>query len=234
MAASFRIRSFLKRGLWVALLLLALLQCWFLGWILWWKWNPPQETRFMAIRLAELQEKNPKAQLNYQWVPYEQISSKLKRAVVASEDDKFMDHYGFDWDGIEYALTKNEKKGRLVAGGSTISQQLAKNLFLTPKRSYFRKIQEAVITVMLETFWTKHRILEVYLNVVEWGEGTFGAEAGARRHFGVPAKVLSESQAAQMAVLLPSPRRYEKRLPSKIAAHAESVRSRMRYSEIPR
>ena len=224
----------LKRGLWVAFLLLVLLQCWFFAWILWWKWNPPQETRFMSIRLAELQEKNPNAKLNYRWVSYDQISSKLKRAVVASEDDKFMDHYGFDWDGIEYALTKNEKKGRLVAGGSTITQQLAKNLFLTSKRSYLRKIQEAVITVMLETCWTKHRILEVYLNVVEWGEGTFGAEAGARRHFGISAGALTESQAAQMAVLLPSPRRYEKRLPPKIAAHAESVRARMRYSEIPR
>lgn len=223
-----------KRLLLIAILIFVGLQCWFFGWVLWWKYNPPQRTSFMSIRLDELREKNPQAKLQYQWVPYERISNHLKRAVIASEDDKFMDHNGFDWDGIEYALKKNQRKGRRVAGGSTISQQLAKNLFLSPSRSYLRKIQEAVITLMLEATWDKRRILEVYLNVVEWGNGVFGAEAGARRQFGISAASLGEYQAVRMAVMLPSPRRFEKALPPYAVEHAESVQERMRYSAIPR
>jgi len=221
----------------LVLLMLAVLlvyQFWVLGWVLWWKWNPVTETSFMEIRLDELQEKNPQAKLQYQWVSYEKISMNLKRAVVAAEDDKFMEHSGFDWAGIEYALKKNQRKGKKVAGGSTITQQLAKNLFLSPSRSYFRKIEEAVITVMIETLWDKRRILEVYLNVVEWGSGVFGAEAGARRHFGQSATYLSESQAARMAVMLPSPRRFEKRFPAYVTEHAQSVQQRMNYSSVPR
>ncbi|RYY02460.1 MAG: monofunctional biosynthetic peptidoglycan transglycosylase [Gammaproteobacteria bacterium] len=224
----------LKRLFIILFLLLVAYQLWIFAWVLWWKWNPPRETNFMEIRLAELRQKNPQAQLKYQWVPYEKISSNLKRAVVASEDDKFMEHSGFDWDGIEYALKKNQRKGKKVAGGSTITQQLAKNLFLSPSRSYVRKLEEAVITVMLETLWDKHRILEVYLNVVEWGSGVFGAEAGARKHYGQSAATLGEYQAARMAVLLPSPRRFEKSLPNYVVEHAESVQERMRYSAIPR
>lgn len=225
---------FLKRlFLLVAGLLLAY-QLWAMGWVLWWKWNPPTQTNFMEIRLDELRENNPQAKLQYQWVPYEKISINLKRAVVASEDDKFMDHSGFDWEGIEYALKKNKRKGKKVAGGSTISQQLAKNLFLSPSRSYVRKFEEALITLMIETLWDKRRILEVYLNVVEWGNGVFGAEAGARRHFGQSAAYLSEAQAAHMAVMLPSPRRFEKRFPAYVSEHAQSVQERMRYSSVPR
>ena len=114
-------------------------------------------------------------------MPYERISANLKRAMVAAEDAKFVDHEGFDWDGIQLALEKNQKKGRVVAGGSTITQQLAKNLFLSPSRSYLRKAEEAVITVMLEALLPKRRILEIYLNVIEWGSGVFGAEAAARQ-----------------------------------------------------
>jgi monofunctional biosynthetic peptidoglycan transglycosylase len=224
----------LKRIFIILFVLLLAYQLWILGWVLWWKKNPPTETSFMAIRLDELQQKNPQAKLKYQWVPYERISANLKRAVVASEDDKFMEHSGFDWDGIEYALKKNQRKGKRVAGGSTISQQLAKNLFLSPSRSYIRKVEEAVITLMIETLWDKRRILEVYLNVVEWGSGVFGAEAGARNQFGQSAANLSESQAAHMAVMLPSPRRFEKRFPAYVTEHAESVQERMRYSGVPR
>lgn len=223
-----------KRILVLVFALLFAYQLWLFGWILWWKWNPPSETSFMAIRLAELQQKNPQAQLKYQWVPYEKISVNLKRAVVASEDDKFMEHSGFDWDGIEYALKKNQRKGKRVAGGSTISQQLAKNLFLSPSRSYIRKVQEAVITLMIETLWDKRRILEVYLNVVEWGSGIFGAEAGARRQFNQSAASLGEYQAVRMAVMLPSPRRFERGLPNYVVEHAQSVQERMRYSSVPR
>jgi len=130
--------------------------------------------------------------------------------MVAAEDAKFVDHEGFDWDGIQLALEKNQKKGRVVAGGSTITQQLAKNLFLTPSRSYVRKAEEAVITVMLETFLPKRRILELYLNVIEWGNGVFGAEAAARRYFGVSAAALSPEQAARLAAMAPNPRFYER------------------------
>lgn len=224
----------LKRLVILVLLLLITYQLWLLGWVLWWKQHPPTQTSFMELRLDELQQKNPQAKLQYQWVPYEKISANLKRAVVAAEDDKFIEHGGFDWDGIEYALKKNQRKGKKVAGGSTITQQLAKNLFLSPSRSYFRKVQEAIITVMIESLWSKHRILEVYLNVAEWGSGVFGAEAGARRHFGQSAAYLNEGQAAHMAVMLPSPRRFEKRFPAYVSEHAQSVQERMRFSSIPR
>ena len=157
-----RLLQIFRRLLFILLSLLLAYQLWVFGWVLWWKWNPPIETNFMELRLDELQEKNPQAKLQYQWVPYEKISVNLKRAVVAAEDDKFMEHDGFDWNNIERALKKNQRKGKKVAGGSTITQQLAKNLFLSPSRSYFRKIQEAVITVMIETLWDKRRILEVY------------------------------------------------------------------------
>ena len=183
---------------------------WYAGQILWWRSHPVGETSFMAHRMDELRAKNPKAQLKYTWVPYDRISGNLKRAMVAAEDAKFVEHEGFDWEGIQLALEKNQKKGRVVAGGSTITQQLAKNLFLTPARSYVRKAEEAVITVMLEALLPKRRILEIYLNVVEWGNGVFGAEAASRHYFGIPAAALSAEQAARLAAMAPNPRFYER------------------------
>ena len=183
---------------------------WFAAHILWWRDHPVGETSFMAYRMDELRAKSPKAEVAYRWVPYDRISNNLKRAMVAAEDAKFVDHEGFDWDGIQSALEKNQKKGRVVAGGSTITQQLAKNLFLTPQRSYLRKAEEAVITVMLEAFLGKRRILELYLNVIEWGNGVFGAEAAARKYFGVSAAALSPEQAARLAAMAPNPRFYER------------------------
>ncbi len=221
------------RALVIALALLIVWQIVLLTQVIWWSRFDPASTSFMRLRLAELREKDPGATLRHQWVPYEQISVHLKRAVIAAEDDSFVDHEGFDWEGIERALEKNEKKGRAVAGGSTISQQLAKNLFLSPSRSYLRKAQEAVITVMIEQLWSKRRILEVYLNVVEWGEGIFGAEAAARRYYGVPASRLGPSEAARLAVMLPNPRRYERSFGPRLAAHAERIRRRMAYSQVP-
>ena len=222
------------RRLLIALLLLVLAwHLWLLGWVLWWKWVDPGETSFMDIRLAELQQKDSRARLRHQWVPYARISVHLKRAVVAAEDDTFVDHDGFDWDGIQRAIEKNQKKGRAVAGGSTISQQLAKNLFLSPSRSYVRKAEEAVITVMIEALWDKRRILEVYLNSVEWGNGIFGAEAAARRYYGIGAGQLGPDQAARLAVMLPNPRKYEKSFSPRLAAHAARVQGRMRFSELP-
>ena len=224
----------LKNGLAATATLLLLWQGWYLGWVLWWKWVNPGTTSFQSQRLDEARQKNPKAELKRQWVPYEKISIHLKRAVVSAEDDKFVDHEGFDWEGIQKALEKNQRKGKVVAGGSTISQQLAKNLFLSPSKTPWRKAQEAVITLMLEALWDKRRILEVYLNVVEWGEGVFGAEAAARRYYGVSAAALSAEQAARLAVMLPAPRRYEKNPYSDfVNSHTELILRRMQYSELP-
>jgi monofunctional biosynthetic peptidoglycan transglycosylase len=190
--------------------LVVLVHGWYAAHILYWRANPVGETSFMRHRMAELREKNPKAELRYQWVPYERMSGHLKRAMVAAEDAKFVDHEGFDWDGIQKALERNERRGRVVAGGSTITQQLAKNLFLSPTRSWARKGQEAVITVMLEALLPKRRILEIYLNVIELGGGVFGAEAASRRYFGVAAAQLAPEQAARLAAMAPNPRFYER------------------------
>jgi len=202
------VARWLLRIVGVLLLLVLAVQLWFAGWIAWWRWNDPQMTAFMRRELAALQARNPKAQLKHQWVPYERISPHLKRAVITAEDARFAEHEGVDWDAIEKAYETNLKRGRMARGGSTITQQLAKNLFLSPSRSYVRKAQELVITYMIEGFWDKRRILEVYLNVVEWGEGVFGAEAAARHYYGVPAAQLSATQAARLAAYLPNPKRY--------------------------
>jgi len=228
-----RIFHITKRIFLWALLIIFLYQLWIFAHVLWWKWNTPLNTNFMSIRLSELQEKNSNAKLQYEWVDYAKISPHLKRAVIAAEDGKFLEHNGFDWDGIENALEKNQDKGKRVAGGSTISQQLAKNLFLSPSKSYIRKAQEAVITLMIEVCWDKRRILEVYLNVVEWGEGTFGAQAAAKRHYQIKAVYLSAAQAARMAVMLPNPRKFERNMPRYAVRYSHRVLQRMPMTKIP-
>lgn len=226
-------RWLLKGLAWAGLLLL-LWQGWYLGWVVWWRYVDPGQTRFMSQRLDELREKNPQAQLRHAWVPYSRISGQLKRAVIAAEDDKFIDHEGFDWEGIQKAIEKNQKKGKVVAGGSTISQQLAKNLFLSSAKTPWRKAQEAIITVWLELLWNKRRILEVYLNVVEWGEGVFGAEAAAQRYFNTGASQLNAPQAARLAVMLPAPRKFEKNPNSAyLDRRTQLILGRMQYSQVP-
>jgi monofunctional glycosyltransferase len=198
---------------WILLALVAAIALWhayLAATIWWWRDHPPQETAFMAYRMSELRAKTPAAQLRYRFVPYDRISMNLKRAMIAAEDAHFVDHEGFDWDGIQLALEKNQRRGRVVAGGSTITQQLAKNLFLSPSRSYWRKAEEAVITVMLEVILDKQRIFELYLNVIEWGNGVFGAEAAAQRYFGTTAARLTSEQAARLAAMAPNPRFYER------------------------
>ena len=198
----------------IPLLLIGILlgvQLWFFAWVMVWRVTEPGPTQFMRIRLEELQRKNPTARLQHQWVPYSQISVNLKRALIAAEDSKFMQHQGFDYEGIQKALEKNEKRGRIAAGGSTITQQLAKNLFLWPEKSLLRKGEEALITMMIETTWSKRRILEVYMNEIEWGTGIFGAEAAARHYFGVSAANLNEYQAAMLASMVPSPQYYDRK-----------------------
>lgn len=223
-----------RRGLAILIFLVLAWQGWYLGWVVWWKHANPVTTSFMAMRLDELREKEPRAELKKQWVPYARISNSLKRAVVAAEDAKFSGHEGFDWEGIQKALEKNQKKGRIVAGGSTISQQLAKNLFLSGDKTPWRKAQEAVITLMLEAVLDKRRILEIYLNVVEWGPGIFGAEAAARHYYGVSAAQLSAEQSARLAVLLPNPRRFGRLQDSPyLAARSQIILRRMIAVDLP-
>lgn len=224
----------LRRIVLTLLALLAAYLLWLLGWVTYWRHFDPDMTSFMEIRLDALREKRPEAQLKKQWLPYTHISPHLKRALVAAEDGKFMQHYGFDWDGIQKAMEKNEKKGRAVAGGSTITQQLAKNLFLSPERSLLRKGEEAVITLMIEATWDKRRILEVYLNVIEWGNGVFGAEAAARHYYNIPASQLSAEQAARLAAMVPSPRFYDRnRNTPGLARKSDVILSRMPSARIP-
>jgi monofunctional biosynthetic peptidoglycan transglycosylase len=154
--------------------------------------------------------------------------------MVAAEDAKFAQHSGFDWDGIRTAREKNERRGRVVAGGSTITQQLAKNLFLSPAKTWLRKAQEAVATVLLEAMLPKRRILELYLNVIEWGNGVFGAEAAAQRYFGVPAARLSAEQAARLAAMTPSPRVFERNPESVyLAGRVATILARMPAAQVP-
>ena len=217
-----------------ALIAVAALQFWFLAHIWYWTSHNPESTAFMRARLEIIRRDEPKARLAHRWVPYNRISSHLKRAVIAAEDDKFVDHAGFDWEAVQKAHEKNLQEGEIVWGASTISQQLAKNLFLPSQRTWWRKAQEAVITAMLEAVLTKRRILEIYLNVVEWGDGVYGAEAAARYHFGVPAAALAPAQAARLAVMLPSPRSYP---PGRDTLYLQkrtgTILARMQYARVP-
>ncbi len=196
------------RALQLAVLVAVAIQFWFLVHVAYWAKFNPSSTAFMRTRLEVMRVENPHAKLRHQWAPYQKISPHLKRALIAAEDAKFLEHHGFDWDGITQAWARNRRAGTLVAGGSTITQQLAKNLFFSGQRTWWRKSQEAVVTVMLETLLSKQRIFEIYLNVIEWGDGVFGAEAAARYHYGGTAAGLSAEQAARLAAMAPSPRRY--------------------------
>ena len=225
----------------VMLLFLAfvLLQLWFFAHIWYWREHNPASTAFMRAYLSSLEgqfraQVSPDSLIDHQWVPYEQISDHLKRAVVASEDDRFMLHGGFDWEGIRHAMERNRQRGEVVAGGSTITQQLAKNLFLSNDRSYWRKGQEALIALMLEMVMDKRRILEIYLNVVEWGEGIYGIEAAAWHYYGQPAASLGPDQSACLAAMLPQPRFYQQNPGSLgLARRSAAIQSRMHRSQIP-
>ena len=217
-----------------AVAVFVVVQAWFLFHIAYWNHVDPRQTSFMERRLEELRRRNPKAQLDQRWVDYRRISTHLKRAVIAAEDAKFIDHEGFDWQGIQRALERNQKRGKVVAGGSTISQQLAKNLFLSGERSVIRKGQEALITIMLEALMEKRRILEIYLNVAEWGEGIFGAEAAARHYYGASAAGLSAEQAARLAAMLPRPRYYDRnRSTPYLERYTDRILARMPSAQVP-
>ena len=193
----------------LVLLLAALLQVYFFLQVLWFARFDPPSSAFMRTEAVELARQNPPVSIRHRWVPYEQISRNAKLAVIAAEDTGFMGHSGVEWGAIERAIQANREAGEIAQGGSTITMQLAKNLFLSSDRSYLRKAQELVIAVMLETILDKQRILELYLNLVEFGEGVFGIEAAAQHYFKRSAGRLTVRQAAWLASILPAPKRYE-------------------------
>ena len=236
---------------WLLLLLLAVLalQLFFVLRIATMALLAPQSSAFQRSEAWRLVKEKDQLQWRQQWVSYEKLSEHLKRAVIASEDDSFVDHDGIDWEALEKAWQKNTraearaakratkpaKTGRVkVVGGSTITQQLAKNLFLSGERTLLRKGQEFVITLLLEAILSKQRILEIYLNSVEWGEGVFGAEAAAQHYFRKPASELTPLEAARLAVMLPRPRYFEK-LPNSgyLAERAAVIAERMPKAQLP-
>jgi monofunctional biosynthetic peptidoglycan transglycosylase len=237
---------------WLGLVLLAFLalQVFFVGRVALMALVAPESTTFQRSEAWRIANERDRLRWSQRWVPYAQISDNLKRAVIASEDGSFVNHDGVDWDALEKAWERNEKAEQLAArrsmlaparakaprivGGSTITQQLAKNLLLSGERSLLRKGQEFVLTMTLEHTLSKERILEIYLNNVEWGEGVFGAEAAAQHYFRKPASRLNAYEAARLAVMLPQPKRFEKTPGSSyLAGRTRTIVARMRDAELP-
>ena len=209
-------------------------QLWLVAHVYWWIDHNPESSAFMETQLQVLQSKDPEAELKHRWIAYNQISPNLKKALITSEDAKFLDHEGFDWEGIQTAWEKNLKKGKIVAGGSTISHQLAKNLFLSGKKTPWRKLEEAAITIMMEKMMSKRRIFEIYLNVIEWGNGVFGAEAAARHYYRKSARNLSVGESAKLAAMVPNPRYFDKhRSDRRLLRKARIIQRRMYYADYP-
>ena len=202
--------------------------------VAWLAANNPATTAFITAEKDRLTQQKSAKSIRQTWVPYASISANLKRAVLAAEDSGFAEHDGVEWEAIEKAALENLQKGKIKRGGSTITMQLAKNLFLSPDRSLLRKGQELVITFMLEAVLEKRRILEIYLNVAEWGEGVFGIEAAARHYYGVSARQLSVEQSAWLASVLPAPKRFDKNRGSAfIRGKAEVIQARMPQVVLP-
>jgi len=241
-------------GRWFVLVLLAgvLLQLFFVGRIALMVVVDPQSTAFQRTEAARILREKGQLRWRQEWVPYAQISDHLKRAVIASEDDGYSNHDGVDWEALEKAWEKNARaeaqaqrraavapagkpvRGPKIVGGSTITQQLAKNLLLSGERTLLRKGQELVLTLLLETLLDKQRILEIYLNNVEWGEGVFGAEAASQHYYRKSASKLTAYEAARLAVMLPRPRYFEK-LPKSgyLSSRASTIVARMREAQLP-
>jgi monofunctional biosynthetic peptidoglycan transglycosylase len=248
---------------WAMLMVVAFmaLQLYFVGRIALMAWVDPQSSSFERSEAWRLSTETGHLRWRQQWVPYAQLSDHLKRAVIASEDGAFVNHDGVEWEAMEKAWQKNAKaeekvqaqvkkatekavqkpnaaiklpKPPKIIGGSTITQQLAKNLFLSGERTLLRKGQEFVLTLLLEALLDKQRILELYLNHVEWGEGVFGAEAASQHYYRKSAVQLSAYEAARLAVMLPRPRYFEK-LPNStyLSSRAQTIAARMRDAELP-
>ncbi|MEY4295990.1 MAG: hypothetical protein RLY82_1678 [Pseudomonadota bacterium] len=242
--------------LWLLLVAFVALQAFFLCRIVMMRWVAPESTSFERgnmYAIATTKQSLFKFRWQQTWVPYERISVNLKRAIIASEDASFTDHDGVDWGAIEKAWDKNKRAEKIAeknkpkspqakpvrppktVGGSTITQQLAKNLFLSGERTYLRKAQEYVLVVMLEAVLDKERIFEIYLNHVEWGEGVFGAEAASQRYFKKSAAKLDAYQASLLAVMLPRPKYFEPRFSTSeyLQDQASKVQGRMSGVDIP-
>lgn len=230
------LRRLLRGTGWLALAgltALIALQLFYFLCVAWWTVFNPSSTSFMREQESLQRARNPKFTLQYRWVDYRNISVHLKRAVITAEDARFAEHDGVDWPAIEKAW-ENNRKGRRIKGGSTITQQLAKNLFLSGERTYVRKAQELVITYMIELLMSKERILEIYLNVVEWGVGVFGAEAAARHYYGASAAQLGPTQAARLAAMLPRPRFFDRNRESPwLAGRADAITRLMGGADLP-
>jgi len=245
--------ALLRLGLLLVIGLLAL-QIYFGLRIMLMNWVAPQSSSFQRSEIWRLAVDKQQLLWSQQWVDAAMLGNQLKRAVIASEDAGFVDHGGVEWDAMEKAWERNQREAaravkRLqikpaaaakpppaakVVGGSTITQQLAKNMFLSGERNFARKAQEFVITLMLEAALSKRRILEIYLNNVEWGEGLFGAQAAARHYFRIDARQLNAEQAARLAVMLPAPKRFEKRPASPyLLSRAAVIEARMGGVEVP-
>ncbi len=196
----------------LAVLLLAVLsyQVVIFSSIVWMRWNNPSSTAFMDLERERLETLRPPIKIRQTWVSYNGIARSIKQAVIAAEDSGFSQHDGIDWEAMERAARENLKRGKIKRGGSTITMQLAKNMFLSPERSYLRKAQEVVAAGMMELVLDKRRILELYLNVAEWGVGVFGIEAASRHYFGISASELDPIQSAWLASILPAPRRFDR------------------------
>lgn len=217
----FLFKRFLKVLLWFAAISVVL--------VIIFRFVPPPGTALMVERKIESWSDGQSINLQRTWQPWDKISNDLKVAVIAGEDQKFAEHWGFDVEAIQAALAHNELGGS-VRGASTLSQQVSKNLFLWSGRSWLRKGLEAWFTGLIEVFWSKQRILEVYLNSVEWDDGVFGAEAAARHHFGVSAGAISTQQASYLAAVLPNPREWSASHPSSyVARRAGWIRQQMRH-----
>ena len=194
----------------------------------------PTTTAFMELRVRESERDGKPFRFDQRWVPYSRISPNLKRAVLAAEDSAFWQHEGIDVEQIRVAVQQAIDKGIVPRGASTLTQQLAKNLYLSPSRDPLRKLRELIITRRLEASLSKQRIFEIYLNVVEWGDGVWGAEAAARHYFGVPASALSRPQAALLAGALINPRRYNPgRPPMRLLRRQRIILARMGTVETP-
>lgn len=224
-------KAFLVRTSLIILSVILLVQLWIFSSLVWWRTNPVDSTMMMRIDYWS----DSSQPIQHEWRDYDNISTYFKQAIVAAEDAKFMQHHGFDWDGMRFALERNKDKGKVVAGGSTISQQLAKNLFLFNKRSFVRKGQEALATWMMERIWSKQRILEVYINSVEFGENIYGVEAASQHYFGISSRSMSREQAAFLAALLPNPKYYQNHRNDRTLQYRKRlILKYMRHSDLPK
>jgi monofunctional glycosyltransferase len=226
-------KALMRWLLWVALAGLAL-QVFFALRIAAMVWIDPGSTSFQRSEAWRLLQQEEPLKWRHSWIPYSEMPRHIKRAAIASEDATFVDHGGVDWSAIEQAWKRNSRKPQRLRGGSTITQQLAKNLFLSGERNLVRKGQELAITLMLEQMLSKQRILEIYLNHVEWGTGVFGVEAASQHYYRKPAQRLTAYESARLVVMLPSPKRFEFMPNSRyLASRAHTIVSRMGAVSIP-